>query len=93
MNDPYAYRAINPLWNLVDPLSVEDAAALIVGVDPHSIDESRQYFRDPESNMTDSSGIAWVRTAQTALENAVMARHLKATIRRTAWHGMAWHRG
>lgn len=85
VNDPYSYRAINPLWNLVDPLSVEDAAALIAGVDPHSIDETRKYFRDPESNMTDSSGIAWVRTAQTALENAVMAKHLNATIRRTAW--------
>ncbi len=85
VNDPYSYRAINPLWNLVDPLSVEDAAALIAGVDPHSIDETRKYFRDPESNMTDSSGIAWVRTAQTALANAVMAKHLNATIRRTAW--------
>lgn len=85
MNDPYAYKEINPLWSLVDPVSVEDAAALVAGVDPHSIDESRKFFKDPESNMTDSGGITWVQTAQTALENAVMAGHLKATIRRAAW--------
>ncbi|WP_156967002.1 hypothetical protein [Paraburkholderia ferrariae] len=85
MNDPYAYKEINPLWSLVDPVSVEDAAALVAGVDPHSIDESRKFFRDPESNMTDSGGITWVQTAQTALENAVMAGHLKATIRRAAF--------
>ncbi|WP_144156173.1 hypothetical protein [Paraburkholderia sp. BCC1885] len=85
MNDPYAYKEINPLWSLVDPVSVEDAAALIAGFDPHSIDESRQFFRNPETNLTDSDGITWVHTAQTALENAVMAKLLKATIRRSAW--------
>jgi hypothetical protein len=80
VNDPYSYKEINPLWSMVDPVSVEDAAALIAGFDPHSIDKARQFFRNRETNLTDSDGITWVHTAQTALENAVMARHLKATL-------------
>lgn len=85
MNDPYAYKAINPMWNLVDPLSVYDAAALIAGFDPHSVDDEREYFRNRETNLTDSDGITSLHTAQTALQNAVNAGHLKATIRRAAW--------
>lgn len=85
MSDSYAFTEIKPLWNLVDPLSVEDAAALIAGFDPNSIDGSRQFFRNRETNWTDTQGITTVHTAQTALENAVLAGHLKATIRRSAW--------
>ncbi|WP_129562593.1 hypothetical protein [Paraburkholderia dokdonensis] len=85
MSDPHSYKDIKPTWHLVDPLSVEDAAALIAGFDPHAVDPSREYFRNRETNLTDSQGIAWVHTAQTALENAVMAGQLRAKIRRSAW--------
>ncbi|TDV23588.1 hypothetical protein C7405_1302 [Paraburkholderia caballeronis] len=43
-------------------LSVQDAAALIAGFDPHSIDESRQFFRSRETGVTDSGGITGVHT-------------------------------
>lgn len=85
VNDPFSYKEIHPLWSLVDPLSVEDAAALIAGFDPNSIDGTRQFFRNRETNLTDSDGITWVHTAQTALANAVIAKQLNATIRRSAW--------
>lgn len=61
MGDPYAFTDIRPLWSVVDPLSVEDAAALIAGYDPHSIDGSRQFLRDRDTNWTESQGIAAVQ--------------------------------
>jgi hypothetical protein len=85
VNDPYAYQEINSLWSLVDPLTVEQAAALIAGFDPNSVDESGNWFKNRETGLTDSGGITWVQTAFVALVNAVNARKLKATIRRSAW--------
>ncbi|MCC8401403.1 hypothetical protein LJ655_05750 [Paraburkholderia sp. MMS20-SJTN17] len=85
MNDPYSYKAINPLWSLVDPLTVEQAAALIAGFDPNAVDESGEWFKNRETGFTDSDGITWVRTAFEALVNAINAGKLKATIRRSAW--------
>ena len=79
------WKDINPLWHLVDPLSVEQAAALIAGFDPNTVDSSGAYFKDRETGLTCSDGIAWVRTAFEALASAINANGLKATIRRTAW--------
>ncbi|SAL38682.1 hypothetical protein AWB68_01692 [Caballeronia choica] len=81
----YSYKDINPLWSLVDPLTVDQAAALIAGFDPYSIDKSGDFFQDGETGLTDSDGIAWVWTAHAALANAINARKLKATVRRSAW--------
>ena len=79
------FKEINPLWRLSDPLTVCDAAALIAGFDPNSVDASGNHFRNPETGLTDSDGITGVKTALCALANAINARKLKATIRRTAW--------
>jgi len=78
------FKTINQFWGLVDPLTVRQAAALIAGVDPNSVDDSGEWFKDSETGLTDGDGIAWVKTALAALENAVNAGKLKATIRRNA---------
>jgi hypothetical protein len=91
VSDPYAYQKINPLWSLADPLSVEDVAALIAGCDAHSVDKKREFSRNIETHETDSTGIAWVHTTQKAPASAVMAGHLKATVRRAAWQ-RGWHK-
>ncbi|MBB2999943.1 hypothetical protein FHX57_002285 [Paraburkholderia tropica] len=41
MGNSYSFKDVNPLWSLTDPLSIEDAAALIAGFDPHSGIERR----------------------------------------------------
>ena len=79
------WKAINPIWHLVDPLSVEQAAALIVGFEPNAIDPSWQYFKSQETGLTCSDGINSVRVALQALANSINAGKLKAVIRRTAW--------
>ena len=78
------FLEINPLWRLADPLSVEEAAALIAGVDPTSVDSSGDYFRDTETGLTYSSGINLVRTAFSALVKAINAGKLKAQLRYSA---------
>ena len=79
------WKAINPIWHLVDPLSVEQAAALIVGFDPNAVDPSWQYFKSQETGLACSDGINSVRVALQALANSINAGKLKAVIRRTAW--------
>lgn len=80
------FKEINPLWRLSDPLTVQQAAALIAGFDPNAV---RFKSNDPawfeNDGFTESNGISWVQTAFAALVNAINARKLKATIRRTAW--------
>lgn len=75
------FKSINPLWSLHDPLTVEQAAALIAGVDPTSVDPSGDFFKDRETGLTDSDGITWVQTAFTALTNAIDGGRLKAQLR------------
>ena len=75
------FKSINPLWDLVDPLTVEQAAALIAGFDPNSIHVSGNFFENLETGLTDSDGITWVQTAFTALVNAINARLLQARLR------------
>jgi len=76
---------ISQLWRVVDPLSVNQASALINGVDPstvHEREDGELCFRDAANG---SSVIHDVRTVRTALASAIDARQLKATIRRPAW--------
>lgn len=85
--DNMEYNDINPLWKLVDPLTVEQASALIAGVDPNFV---KFYSNDEVSIVIDghdieSNDLAWVKTAFAALRSAVNAKRLKSTIRRTAW--------
>ncbi len=71
---------INHLWRLVDPIGVQDAAALIAGFEPKSVRfNGRQgaWFED-ESGSTSNENIRWVETALTALTNAIAAGKLKA---------------
>ncbi len=81
------WKAINPLWRLSDPLTVQQAAALIAGFDPNVVrfNSNDAAWFESETNLTDSDGISWVQTAFAALVNAINARKLKATIRRAAW--------
>ncbi len=73
---------INHLWRLVDPIGVQDAAALIAGFEPKSVRfNGRQgaWFED-ESGSTSNENIRWVETALTALINAIMDGKLKAKV-------------
>ncbi len=75
------FREINPLWALVDPLTVPQAAALMADVDPNAVAEEGNFFRDRETGLTCSDGIVYVQTAYTALVNAIEARNIKARLR------------
>lgn len=75
------FKSINPWWSLHDPLTVEQAAALIAGVDPMSVDQSGEFFKDRETGLTDSDGITWLHTAFAALTNAIEGGRLKAQLR------------
>lgn len=76
------FEYINPLWRLADPLTVEQAAALIAGYDPNVIRYNAYgdvYFQN-ESGFTDYNGAHWVQTALAALRNAVNSGKLKARL-------------
>lgn len=82
-----SFKDINPLWQLSDPLTVQQAAALIAGFDPNSVHfsiDGSTWFENG-TGLTDSEGIGRVQTALSSLVNAVNAGKLKATIRRAAW--------
>lgn len=79
-----SFKQINPLWRLHDHYTVKQAAALVADFDPTSVDESGEYFRDPETGLTDSVGIAEVCTAFSALTTAIQAGTLKARIKHQA---------
>lgn len=76
-----SFRNINPLWNLQDIFTVTQAAALIAGVDPQSVDQSGNFFRDTETGLTYSDGIRDVQVALESLVNAINARSLSAILR------------
>ena len=77
------YKNINSLWSLADWLTVEQAAALIVGYDPNKV-----YFNKSEGDIyyADESGVAVVdcscsiQTALIVLKNAINAGKLKVKI-------------
>jgi len=79
---------IDPLWCLVDPLTVRQAAALVAGADPTLVrfdaNGDPSHFEN-DSGLTDSQGMLSVRIAFAALVNSINAGLLKATIRRSAW--------
>lgn len=80
------FKEINPLWRLSDPLTVQQAAALIAGFDPNAV---RFNFNDAawfesETGFTDSGGISWVQTAFLSLVNAINDKNLKAKLRHDA---------
>ncbi|POA99825.1 hypothetical protein C2134_04435 [Chromobacterium sinusclupearum] len=80
------YKEINPLWRLADPLTVQQAAALIAGFDPNVVrfNSNNAAWFENDSGYTDNSGIGWVQTAFAALVNAINAHKLPAIIRRNA---------
>lgn len=81
------FKEINPLWVLVDPLSAEQAAALIAGVDPGRVrfnDGGVPGWFEDEHGHTETDRIEWVRTAFVAVTNAIMAGNLNAEVLRDA---------
>lgn len=84
MTDPD--ENINPLWRIADPLTVQQAAALIAGYDPNWVrfGPSGSWLED-RHGLTDLDETGSIDVAMVALTNAINARKLKATIRRTAW--------
>ncbi len=77
------YREVNRLWALVDPLSVQQAAALIANVEPSSVvfaSGVASYFQDPETGSNGTDGITWVNTSYIALINAISSKKLKAKV-------------
>lgn len=80
------FKEINTLWRLSDPLTVQQAAALIAGFDPNCVrfnSDGIAWFEN-ETGLRDSDGIEWVKTAFAALVNAINAGKLAATIRHNA---------
>ena len=78
-----SYRKIDPLWRLVQPLTVEQAASLIAGEEPSSVmfvNDEATYFSDPESGITESEGISRVNTAYKALKSAISNGELEADL-------------
>lgn len=76
------FKTINPLWNLVDPLTVQQASALLAGFDPNSVRfnaENAAWFEN-ENGLTDNQDISWVRTAFAALTNAISGGKLKVRV-------------
>jgi hypothetical protein len=84
-DDPLAYLRINSNWALADCFSVRQAAALVAGFDPGSLDSDDSRFVNPESGEHSFVRIADYRTVLATLRQAVMARALPAVIRRSSW--------
>ena len=82
------FKEINQNWKLADRLTVQQAAALIAGVEPGAVrfsnfDDGAPVFFEHEG-YTETDGIGDCRTAFEALKNAINDGRLKATIRRDA---------
>lgn len=73
---------INPLWSLADPLTVQQAAALIAGYDPNRVQyrEGLPAWFENETGLTENQGIGWVQTAFAALVNAIKGGKLRASL-------------
>lgn len=80
------WKAINPLWRLSDPLTVQQAAALIAGFDPNVVrfNSNNGAWFESETGFTDSGGISWVQTVFLSLVNAINDKNLKAKLRHDA---------
>ncbi len=82
MEEKY-YRDIDPLWALNDPLTVQQASALIAGEEPNAVvfsDGHASHFENPETGYTEAGGISRVQTAYKAMINAILVGNLKAKI-------------
>jgi hypothetical protein len=75
------FKEINRFWQLLDPLTVEQAAALIAGFDPNAVDVSGNCFKSQEAGLTDSDGMASVQAAFAGMVNAINGCKLKAELR------------
>lgn len=76
-------KVINPAWNLVDPLTVQQAAPLIAGIDPNAVrfnDDGHPVGFVNETELTDSVDLASVKTTLAALTNAIWASKLKVKV-------------
>lgn len=76
------FKEINPLWRLANPLTVQQAAALIAGFDPSALrgNINTAAWFESETGLTDSGGISWVQTAFAALVNAINGGKLRARL-------------
>lgn len=73
-----SFREILPHWELADSFTAIEAAALIAGVEPTSIDESLEFFRNKQSGLTVSDGIHEFTAALDILLGAIRSGRLKA---------------
>ncbi|NBQ69215.1 MAG: hypothetical protein EBU46_10415 [Nitrosomonadaceae bacterium] len=80
------YTNIGLIWKHADVLTVRQAAALIAGIDPSlvSYDGDRASVQ-AEDGSADRSASREVQAVFDVLTKAIIAKTLKATIRRTAW--------
>jgi len=72
MSDKYP---INPTWNLADTFTVQQAAALIAGFEPHAVNSDCSCFHT-EVRGWDHEGIEPVSVAYAALINAIESPRL-----------------
>lgn len=73
-----SFREILPHWELADSFTAIEAAALIAGVEPTSLDESLEWFRDKQSGLTVSDGIQEFTASLGVLLGAIRSGKLKA---------------
>ena len=73
-----SFREILPHWELVDSFTVIEAAALIAGFEPTSIDESLEWFRNKQSGLTVSDGIQEFIATLNILLGSIRSGNLKA---------------
>jgi hypothetical protein len=79
-----SHETPNPLWSLADPLSVQQAAALLGGFDPNSIRFNtlgEAHLLEETFPLFSSEDLRWVQTAFAALVNAINGEKLKAVLK------------
>lgn len=75
-------KTINPLWNLADPLTVYQAAALVAGFDPNVVhfNADNTVWLENDTGQSDSVSASQVATAFAALSNAIWGAKLKVKV-------------
>ena len=73
---------IDPTWNFIDPLTVQQAASLMAGFNPYAVvfNPHPSHFRNMESDTTDITGIDRIFACFTLLTNAINNGNLEADI-------------
>lgn len=79
------YEEISPLWKLHNHLTLNQAIALIAGYDPEDVHFPRRDYDEFEPEDCDKQKYKEIGAATSLLNNAILERSLKATLRYEAY--------